>query len=42
MLSAYEHAEVKRLLADGVSPNKVARMLGVDVKAVYRLAEGAE
>lgn len=39
MLSAYEHAEVKRLLADGISPNKIARVLGVDIKAVYRLAE---
>lgn len=42
MLSAYELAEAKRLLADGISPNKVARVLGVDVKAVYRLAEGVK
>lgn len=40
VLSAYELAEVKRLLSDGVSPNKVARMTGVDIKAVYRVAEG--
>ena len=39
-LSEYEFDQVKRLLADGFSPNKVARMIGVDVRAVYRIAEG--
>jgi hypothetical protein len=40
MLSDYELGQVKRLLANGFSPNKVARMVGVDIKAVYRVAEG--
>lgn len=42
VLSAYEYDQVKRLLADGFSANKVARMTGVDIKAVYRVAEGEE
>lgn len=39
-MSSYELTEVKRLLAQGFSVSKVARMVGVDVKAVYRIAEG--
>lgn len=38
-LSKYEEEQVRRLLADGISPNKVARMLGVDPKPVHRIAE---
>lgn len=42
MLSKYEEEQARRLLADGISPNKVARMLGVDPKPVHRIAEGAK
>ena len=42
MLSEYELQQVKRFLADGISANKVARMLGLDPKTVHRIAEGAE
>lgn len=38
-MSDYERSEAKKMLQDGISPNKVARVLGVDVKAVHRLQE---
>ena len=41
-MSSYELAEVKRLLAQGFSVSKVSRLVGVDAKAVYRVAEGAK
>ena len=38
-LSPYELKEATRMLTDGITPSKVARKLGVSIKAVYRLAE---
>lgn len=38
-MSSYEVAEVMELLRKGVSPDKVARMLGLDFKEVHRIAE---
>ena len=31
-MSDYEREQVQRFLSDGISPNKVARMLGLDAK----------
>ena len=41
-MSDYERSEATKMLQKGISPNKVARVLGVDIKEVYRLAEGVE
>ena len=41
-MNAYEEAEARKMLQDGISPDKVARVLGVDPKAVHRLAEGVK
>lgn len=41
-MSSYEREQVKRFLSDGITPNKIARMLGLDVKEVHRVAEGMQ
>ena len=37
MMSAYERTEAIRMLRDGISVNRVARLLGLDLDEVRRL-----
>lgn len=36
-MSAYERTEAIRMLRDGISVNRVARLLGLDFQAVLKL-----
>lgn len=36
-MSNYEKAQVLQMLADGISPNKVARVLGLNIHSVLDL-----